>query len=108
MTARAASFISPGCLIKSGCALPGLSEPTFMPMVNQTPDDFRFGLKVTDAITIKKFPKLDQFGDQAAKPNESFLIADLFVPKHRHPFPSRGAITIGAATQFNFAVEKPD
>ena len=26
-------------------------------MVNQTPDDFRFGLKVTDAITIKKFPK---------------------------------------------------
>ena len=25
-------------------------------MVNLTPDDFMFGLKVTDAITIKKFP----------------------------------------------------
>ena len=25
-------------------------------MVEQTPDDFLFGLKVTDAITIKKFP----------------------------------------------------
>ncbi len=30
-------------------------------MVKQTPDDFLFGLKVTDAITIKKFPKLDRF-----------------------------------------------
>src|SRR5579883_3373980 len=47
-------------------------------MVNQTPDDFRFGLKVTDAITIKKFPKLDRFGDVAGKPNESYLNADLF------------------------------
>src|SRR6266481_1734695 len=47
-------------------------------MVNQTPDDFLFGLKVTDAITIKKFPKLDCFGDLAGKPNENFLNADLF------------------------------
>ncbi len=47
-------------------------------MVNQTPDDFLFGLKVTDAITIKKFPKLDRFGDQAGKPNEQFLNAELF------------------------------
>lgn len=46
-------------------------------MVNQTPDDFRFGLKVTDAITIKKFPKLDRFGDQAGKPNENLLKAEL-------------------------------
>ena len=36
-------------------------------MVNQTPDDFLFGLKVTDAITIKKFPKLDRFGEQAGQ-----------------------------------------
>jgi uncharacterized protein YecE (DUF72 family) len=47
-------------------------------MVNQTPDDFRFGLKVTDAITIKKFPNLDRFGQQAGKPNENFLNAELF------------------------------
>ena len=47
-------------------------------MVNQTPDDFLFGLKVTDAITIKKFPKLDRFGQQAGKPNANFLNADLF------------------------------
>lgn len=54
-------------------------------MVNQTPDDFMFGLKVTDAITIKKFPKLDRFGDQAGKPNENFLNADLFVKAFLKP-----------------------
>ena len=47
-------------------------------MANLTPDDFLFGLKVTDTITIKKFPKLDRFGDQAGKPNQNFLNADLF------------------------------
>jgi uncharacterized protein YecE (DUF72 family) len=48
-------------------------------MLNQTPDDFVFGLKVTDAITIKNFPKLNRFGDLAGKPNENFLNAELFV-----------------------------
>jgi uncharacterized protein YecE (DUF72 family) len=48
-------------------------------MVNQTSDDFVFGLKVTDATTIKNFPKLDRFGDLAGKPNENFLNAELFV-----------------------------
>jgi uncharacterized protein YecE (DUF72 family) len=48
-------------------------------MVNQTPDDFVFGFKVTDAITIKKFPNLARFGDQAGKPNENFLNAELFI-----------------------------
>jgi hypothetical protein len=47
-------------------------------MVGQTPEDFVFGLRVTDAITIKKFPNLDRVGQQAGKPNENFLNADLF------------------------------
>jgi uncharacterized protein YecE (DUF72 family) len=47
-------------------------------MANQVPDDFRFGFKVTDAITIKKFPNLARFGDRAGKPNEKFLNAELF------------------------------
>ena len=42
-------------------------------MVLHTPEDFLFGLKVTDTITIKKYPKLDQFGEQAGKPNENLL-----------------------------------
>lgn len=48
-------------------------------MVNLTPDDFVFGLKVTNAITIKRFPNLDRFDQQAGKLNENFLNADLFV-----------------------------
>jgi uncharacterized protein YecE (DUF72 family) len=47
-------------------------------MVNQTPDGFLFAFKVTDAITIKKFANLPRFGDQACKPNENFLNAELF------------------------------
>ena len=54
-------------------------------MVLQTPDDFLFGFKVTDAITIKKFPKLDRFGDQAGKPNEHFLDAELFTKAFLNP-----------------------
>jgi uncharacterized protein YecE (DUF72 family) len=54
-------------------------------MVNQTPDDFMFGLKVTEAVTIKKFPSLDRFGQQAGKPSENFLNADLFVKAFLKP-----------------------
>lgn len=62
-------------------------------MVNMTPDDFLFGLEVTDAITIKKFPKLDRFGELAGKPNENFLNADLFIKGFLQPSePVRHAI----------------
>ena len=42
------------------------------------PDDFRFGFKVTDAITIKKFPNMARFGAKGGQANENFLNADLF------------------------------
>jgi len=54
-------------------------------MANQVPEDFLFGFKVTDAITIKKFPNLDRFGDLAGKPNENFLNADLFTKGFLQP-----------------------
>jgi len=54
-------------------------------MAEQVPEDFLFGLKVTDAITIKKYPKLDRFGDMAGKPNENFLNADLFTKAFLRP-----------------------
>lgn len=47
-------------------------------MVSQVTDDFQFAFKVTDEITIKKFPNLPRFGVRAGKPNENFLNADLF------------------------------
>jgi uncharacterized protein YecE (DUF72 family) len=69
------------------------SEQYLEGMVSQTPDDFLFGLKITDTITIKKFPKLDRFGHQAGKPNENFLNAGLFVKAFLQPCESvRGAI----------------
>jgi uncharacterized protein YecE (DUF72 family) len=54
-------------------------------MVNRTPDDFVFGLKVTDTITIRKFPNLGRFGQQAGKANENFLNADLFAKAFLKP-----------------------
>lgn len=45
---------------------------------DQVPEDFRFGLKVTDAITIRKFPNLDRFGARAGQVNRDFLNSDLF------------------------------
>jgi len=49
------------------------------------PDDFQFAFKVTDAITIKRFPNLDRFGDQAGKPNENFLNGTLFTSDFLRP-----------------------
>jgi len=45
---------------------------------DQVPDDFQFGFKITDAITVKKFPRIDRFGARAGQPNPDFLNADLF------------------------------
>lgn len=49
------------------------------------PDDFRFGLKVTDAVTIKKFPQLPRFGARAGQANEHFLDAGLFTSAFLKP-----------------------
>ena len=47
-------------------------------LANGVPDEFLFGLKVTDEITIKRFSNLPRFGLRAGRPNENFLNADLF------------------------------
>ena len=47
-------------------------------LVSVVPKDFQFAFKVTDAITIKRFPNKPRFGARAGKPNEDFLNADLF------------------------------
>lgn len=54
-------------------------------LADQVPDDFRFGFKVTDAITIRKFPNLDRFGAKAGQPNPDFLNADLFASAFLQP-----------------------
>lgn len=47
-------------------------------LADAVPDDFRFGFKVTDMVTVKKFPNLPRFGVRAGQPNTDFLNADLF------------------------------
>jgi uncharacterized protein YecE (DUF72 family) len=54
-------------------------------MVSQVPADFQFALKVTDEITIKRFPNLPRFGPRAGEANESFLKADLFASEFLGP-----------------------
>jgi len=49
------------------------------------PDDFRFGFKVTDAVTIKTFPNLARFGAKAGQMNPNFLNAELFATAFLKP-----------------------
>jgi uncharacterized protein YecE (DUF72 family) len=61
------------------------TEKYLQGIAEQVPHDFKFAFKVTDAITRKKFPNLDRFGDQAGKPNENFLKVDLFTSSFLAP-----------------------
>ena len=54
------------------------SEKYLQGLAAQVPSDFKFGFKVTDEITVRKFPNLARFGVRAGKPNENFLNDDLF------------------------------
>ena len=53
-------------------------EASLLGLRSQVPSDFQFAFKVTDDITIKKFPNQPRFGIRGGKPNEHFLNADLF------------------------------
>ena len=48
-------------------------------LVSKVPADFKFGFKVTDDITLKRFTNLPRFGIKAGKANDHFLDADLFI-----------------------------
>ncbi len=54
-------------------------------MAAQAPEDFLFALKVTDAISIKRFSNLPRFGNKAGKTNPNFLNAELFEQKFLGP-----------------------
>jgi len=44
----------------------------------QTEDEFRISLKVTDRITVRRYPSIPRYGDLAGKENPDFLNPDLF------------------------------
>ena len=45
---------------------------------DQTTDHFKLSLKVTDRITIKRYPNLPRYGENAGKDNPDFLNLELF------------------------------
>jgi uncharacterized protein YecE (DUF72 family) len=47
-------------------------------LAEQVPAHFRFGFKVTEEITVKRFPNLPRIGPRAGQVNEHFLDAELF------------------------------
>lgn len=58
-------------------------------LVAATPAGFQFAFKVTDEITVKRFPQLPRFGARAGQLNGGFLQGDLFLrnflgPLDRH------------------------
>jgi uncharacterized protein YecE (DUF72 family) len=54
-------------------------------LADRVPDDFRFGYKVTDAVTIKRFPNMERFGAKAGMRNPDFLNADRFATAFLQP-----------------------
>ena len=51
----------------------------------QVPADFRFGFKVSDAITVKRVPNLPRFGDMAGQLNPRFLDPAVFTEGFLRP-----------------------
>jgi uncharacterized protein YecE (DUF72 family) len=54
-------------------------------MYDQTSDHFRVSLKVTDRITVRRYPKLDRYGALAGTENPDFLNVALFEDQFLRP-----------------------
>ena len=61
------------------------SEKYLQGLADQVPDDFRFGFKITDTVTLKKFPNLARFGAKAGRANPDFLNAEIFADHFLKP-----------------------
>lgn len=64
------------------------SEEKWRAMAAQVPSDFRFGLKVPEMITVKRWPTLPKHGVHGGQINEEFLNAPLFVERVLQPLES--------------------
>lgn len=59
--------------------------PDLQFLASQVPEDFLFALKVTDQITIRRFPNLARFGPRSGQLNPDFLNPDLFASRFIAP-----------------------
>lgn len=72
--------------------------------MDSVPVDFRFSFKVTDDITLKRFPQLPRFGQRAGQPNPDFLNAAKFVDlflRPCEPFRERVGVLMFEFTRFH-------
>ncbi len=61
--------------------------------LSQVPADFRLSIKVTEDITVRKFPNIARYGKRAGQANDGFLNADLFIASFLGPLtPHRNQI----------------
>lgn len=75
-------------------------------MAAQVPEDFRFAFKVTDEITMRRFPNFPRFGRRAGQTNEHFLNAPLFTSAFLNvlePFRQKVGVLMFEFTQFHSA-----
>ena len=84
-------------------ALYDFPNPETMQIIHdQTTDDFKLSLKVTDRITIKRYPNLPRYGVNAGKENPDFLNHELFEDAFLKPIEAlkrkRGAIIFEFST----------
>lgn len=59
-------------------------------MRRQTPDQFAVSLKVTDRITVKRYPNLPRHGERAGMENPDFLNPTLFIDQFLGPVSALG------------------
>jgi len=72
-------------------ALYDFPDPGQMAWINdQTPEGFSVSLKVTDRITIKRYPSLPRYGKLAGEENPDFLNSDLFAEAFLRPLEKLG------------------
>lgn len=74
--AEYASVFRSVCVDAAYYAFP--SVPWLAGLMSDVPEGFRFSFKVTDEITIKRFPKLARFGARKGLDNAHFLNAGMF------------------------------
>jgi len=58
---------------------------TLAKLANQVPDGFLFSFKVTEDITVRRFPSLARYGKRGGQLNPSFLNPDLFRERFLDP-----------------------
>jgi len=61
------------------------TEQYLASLSEQVPDNFKFGFKVTDDVTLKKFPSLPRFGPKGGTMNPNFLNPELFLDRFLRP-----------------------